>query len=318
MKVFISWSGAETKSLAVAKVLDAWIPTVLNAVEPWISSRGLSAGLKWNQQLEKELDDTSFGIIVVTPWNQHSQWLNFEAGALSKRVNGSEARVTPLLIDFPSVANLIGPLSGYQAVQPVRTGIKELVVGINEALGDHARKLDALERAFDVCWPDLETSLKNINDQLPSESDPANAPTPQPASVDEGDKIDQILIALRELQRSDVRLKSAIRVEGIDANAIIVNDAKHTARRNSQSKRVTERLWKKGIAVLSIEQTMDGTTHMVLDRPLSSDEENELLAPLNSQGEMFADIQFDYVNLMPPDPRGYKWKSSLNHPPGMI
>lgn len=51
LKVFISWSGAKTKSFAVAEALNAWLPTVINSVEPWISSEGRS-GLKWNQQLE--------------------------------------------------------------------------------------------------------------------------------------------------------------------------------------------------------------------------------------------------------------------------
>lgn len=116
MKVFISWPGE--KSLAVAKVLHDWLPTVINSVEPWISSEGLRAGLKWNQQLEKELNGTNFGIIVATPRNQRAQWLNFEAGALSKKVGGAESRVAPLLIDFEKATDLVGPLASYQATMP--------------------------------------------------------------------------------------------------------------------------------------------------------------------------------------------------------
>lgn len=279
MKVFISWSGAETKSLAVAKVFDAWLPTVLNAVEPWISSRGLSAGLKWNQQLEKELDDTSFGIIVVTPWNQNSQWLNFEAGALSKRVKGSEARVAPLLIDFPSVANLSGPLSSYQAVEPTKAGVKGLVISINEALGEEARRMDALERAFDVCWPDLERRLQKINDEMKSESSPADAPDPQPvSSVDEGDKFNQILIAIRDLQRSDARLKSTIAAQiPSSSTPTFSNKKQNEVQKRRVRMELKDTLSLFDVTVLGVEITVDGSLHIFTDVKLSEDQEHMVM-----------------------------------------
>lgn len=210
MKVFISWSGKDTKSHAVAMALDEWLPTVLNAAEPWVSTRGLTAGLQWNQQLDRELDDTHFGIIVVTPWNQHSQWLNFEAGALSKRVSGAETRVAPLLIDFPNMANLKGPLSSYQAVMPSKEGINELVVSINGAMGEEARGYKALNRSFEVCWPAFAKALEEIEKNYPEESDPSKVPNPQPKAVDDTDMLSEILSAVRSLSRTDARLTTAI------------------------------------------------------------------------------------------------------------
>lgn len=285
MKVFLSWSGAKTKSHAVARALDEWIPTVLNAVEPWVSSRGLVAGLQWNQQLDKELDDTSFGIIVVTPWNQHSQWLNFEAGALSKRVGGLESRVAPLLIDFPNVAKLTGPLSGYQAVLPTKDGIRALVVSLNQALGDESRKFEALDRAFEVCWPALESKLKQINREHQSEEDPAAAPSPQPAAADDADMLSEILTAVRGLSRSDARLTSELRKSASAKSEI---DALLGARRSvpnspngAVQRRIANHLRHMGVPVTTVKRGPNGDVTVKVDKGLSDDEEQAIVDALD-------------------------------------
>ncbi|WP_258805099.1 toll/interleukin-1 receptor domain-containing protein [Pseudarthrobacter sp. NS4] len=285
MKVFLSWSGVDTKSHAVARALDEWLPTVLNAVDPWISSRGLMAGLQWNQQLDRELDNTNFGIIVVTPWNQHSQWLNFEAGALSKRVGGLESRVAPLLVDFPNVAKLTGPLSSYQVVLPTKDGINQLVLSINQALGEESRKFDALERAFDVCWPALESMLKKIDEDLPSEADPAAAPTPRPAAADETDMFSEILNAIRGLARSDARLRNEIHksTAGQQEPTVVYVPAATAAGApheslGSRTARAVERL---GYATVAVRRGPSGRVRVILSQPISKEQEQELAEGLD-------------------------------------
>jgi hypothetical protein len=81
MKVFISWSGQ--KSRDVASALRDWLPLVINSVEPFMSSRDISAGARWQVEIARQLDTTDFGIVCVTRENQASKWLNFEAGALA-------------------------------------------------------------------------------------------------------------------------------------------------------------------------------------------------------------------------------------------
>ncbi|MHA7220003.1 toll/interleukin-1 receptor domain-containing protein [Arthrobacter sp. MDT1-48-3] len=285
MKVFLSWSGAKTKSHAVARALDEWLPTVLNAVDPWVSSRGLVAGLQWNQQLDKELDGTSFGIIVVTPWNQHSQWLNFEAGALSKRVGGSEARVLPLLVDFPNVAKLTGPLSSYQFVLPTKVGIHSLVVSVNQALGDQAREFEALERAFEVCWPALESKLEEIKKDLPSEEDPATAPTPQPAAADDSDMLSEILNAVRSLARTDARLSNQLlrtaastaesdRLEGLKARATDPSN-------KLLSDRIARQIDKMGYSVEAVIRDPSGKVTITLPRNAPPEQETDIVRGLD-------------------------------------
>ena len=62
MKIFLSWSGQP--SLSAAKVLEMWLPRLLQHVNPFISediekgSRGLSV-------IAAELKSTDFGIICL-------------------------------------------------------------------------------------------------------------------------------------------------------------------------------------------------------------------------------------------------------------
>jgi TIR domain len=84
MKVFISWSGV--RSTAVAQTLHDWLPQVMNAVEPWMSSEDMRKGSLWRLTLAEELESTHVGVICLTPENLRAPWLLFEAGALSKRV----------------------------------------------------------------------------------------------------------------------------------------------------------------------------------------------------------------------------------------
>jgi hypothetical protein len=59
MKVFISWSGE--RSRLVAQAIHEWLPYVINAAEPWMSSADIEKGARWALDLAQELDDTRIG-----------------------------------------------------------------------------------------------------------------------------------------------------------------------------------------------------------------------------------------------------------------
>ena len=84
MKVFISWSGEPSRSIALA--LRQWLPLVVQHAMPWMSDEEIASGTRWNESMTRALDETEFGIVCVTLANQHQPWLMFEAGAIAKRL----------------------------------------------------------------------------------------------------------------------------------------------------------------------------------------------------------------------------------------
>jgi hypothetical protein len=83
MKVFISWSGSLSKS--VAEKLRPWMREIIQGLEPFVSSLDIQKGNLWLTELMNELEGSSIGIICLTKENLNSKWLLFEAGALFKK-----------------------------------------------------------------------------------------------------------------------------------------------------------------------------------------------------------------------------------------
>ncbi len=75
MKIFISWSGEPSLRLAVA--LRDWLPSIIQSVEPWMSSEDIEKGARWSHELAKCLEESKVGIICVTEDNRDSPWATF-------------------------------------------------------------------------------------------------------------------------------------------------------------------------------------------------------------------------------------------------
>jgi hypothetical protein len=163
MKVFISWSGPRSKEMATA--LRDWLPMVLQYVEPFVSEKDISAGDRWAQTIASELEAANFGIICITPENLNSEWVLFEAGALSKSM--LDGKVIPLLYGL-DMSDLSGPLKQFQAQKVEQDGIMEVVKAINRvAEGKADDKI--IDRTVPALWPQLETALREIPDIAPAE-----------------------------------------------------------------------------------------------------------------------------------------------------
>ena len=106
MKVFLSWSGDISHKVAVA--LRDWLPSVIQSLEPYVSSEDIDKGARWSTDIAKELEKSSYGILCITKDNVDAPWLNFEAGALSKSVEKS--RVSPFLFGLKRSDVKPGPL----------------------------------------------------------------------------------------------------------------------------------------------------------------------------------------------------------------
>lgn len=187
MKVFISWSGPRSK--AMAEALRNLLPSIVQVCTFWISSHDIDAGDRWGSTLARELEQTRFGILCLTSENLAAPWLLFEAGALSKVVDGTN--VCPLLLDVRQ-ADIKGPLAQFQSVEADKEGVRKLVKAINHALGDQALDENIIDKVFNALWPDFETSIQAI---------PENTQEAMSLRRTPDDLLDEVLRTIREQSR---------------------------------------------------------------------------------------------------------------------
>jgi len=77
MKVFLSWSGDLSHKVAI--IFRDWLPSVLQFVEPYVSSEDIDKGARWSTDIAKELEESSFGILFITKDNIEAPWVNFDS-----------------------------------------------------------------------------------------------------------------------------------------------------------------------------------------------------------------------------------------------
>jgi hypothetical protein len=156
LRVFVSWSGDRSRSVAEAMV--EWLPRVLQAADPWMS-RQIEKGDRWSQRIGEKLAENQVGLICVTPENSTAPWLLFEAGALSKALG--TAKVCPVLLGV-SPQELRGPLAQFQATLTEKSDLLSLLQTLNGKLDDEAVDTAVLAGAFNREWPRLERKLRKV------------------------------------------------------------------------------------------------------------------------------------------------------------
>lgn len=157
MKVFLSWSGERSKH--IAKSLKNWLPKVIQSTSPWMSEEDITAGSRWSLDISRQLDDTNFGIICITPENQNKPWVLFEAGALSKSL--TDGCVSPVVFDMP-LSQLSGPLAMFQGVELNKSGIGKLLTSINKNNSTQPLDENEIHEIFEVWWDKLQNQLDAI------------------------------------------------------------------------------------------------------------------------------------------------------------
>jgi len=157
MKVFISWSGNQSKKLGEA--IKEWLPSVLQVVVPYFTPSDIEKGTRWSTDIAKELDESQIGILCVTNDNLHSDWILFEAGALSKRFQKSH--VCPILFGITNT-DLAGPLKQFQTTEFEKNDFLKLISVINNQLGEHKLTQKTLDNVFEKWWPDLDSKIQEI------------------------------------------------------------------------------------------------------------------------------------------------------------
>ncbi|MBA3828993.1 MAG: toll/interleukin-1 receptor domain-containing protein [Taibaiella sp.] len=163
MKIFISWSGELSKS--IAEILRQWIPGVIQAAKPYYSPDDITKGTRWNTEISKELDASKVGIICLTKQNLESPWIMFEAGALSKNIEKS--KVVPLLFGIEP-SDIQGPLVQFQAAKFSKSEMKKVIKMINAELEDNSLAPDVIDNVFEMWWPKLESQIKEAEEKARS------------------------------------------------------------------------------------------------------------------------------------------------------
>ncbi len=163
MKVFISWSGTQSKALA--KVLDDWLPRIIPGVKPFYSSR-IKSGAMWPAEIQKALKQASCGVICITPENQHSSWLLFEAGALW--LHGQKSvPVMPLLFGFFPGDQPEMPIGLFQTKRFNSEGFRELCLDIAKCSTSEI-DISRVSKSIDELWPAILAASEAAGESRPT------------------------------------------------------------------------------------------------------------------------------------------------------
>lgn len=197
MNIFISWSGDLSKQ--IGEIFKDWMPTVIQSIKPYFTPSDIEKGSKWEGEISKKLSECNTGIIILTKDNLNSQWIMFEAGALSNKLDKS--RVCPILIGVDN-PDLTGPLSTFQTTKFSKEDIRQLMSNVNGQCGENKLSEKVFDEVFKVFWPHLEEKVTKAISQT---SEKGNI------KVKRSDR--EILEEILELTRMNLRRNSDIQSE---------------------------------------------------------------------------------------------------------
>lgn len=191
MRLFISWSGEQTRELANA--VQAFFELAFAShVQTFLSDADIAPGERFLAVINENLGGADIGVILITRQNMNNPWLLFEAGALAgKSERGS---VVPLLVDLER-AELRPPLSQFQNVLAAS---RESVLHMCERIRAEASDVpanNAYEVLLEAAWPPLEAALLKAQSFTQAE-------IALPARSDR-DLLDEILLGVNALVRRD-------------------------------------------------------------------------------------------------------------------
>lgn len=195
MKVFISWSGSISHRVAV--VLRDWLPSVIQCIQPYVSSEDIDKGARWSTDIAGELHASTYGLICLTKDNIIAPWINFEAGALGKSIDKS--RVSPFLFRLKR-SEVEGPILQFQSTIFEEDDVFKLLKSINDACMSEGLEAARLQKSFGVWWPQLQ---KQLND-IPAEEKPTAQI--EVAASNPTDELSRVIEEILELTRNNHKL----------------------------------------------------------------------------------------------------------------
>lgn len=202
MKVFISWSGERSRQ--VAELLNEWIQCVLQAVDPWLSTRDIDKGSLWFSEIANQLSNTENGIVCLTKSNLNAPWILFESGALAKGISSN--RVYTFLVDL-TATDVKDPLAQFNHTQPTKGSMFQLIRSINNNFGEKALKDSIVGNVFETYWPQFEQKFSAIIANTPEEDIKEERP--------KEDLLNEILTSVRTIDK---------RLRKVEDSDLMLND----------------------------------------------------------------------------------------------
>ncbi|PKL64037.1 MAG: toll-Interleukin receptor [Methanomicrobiales archaeon HGW-Methanomicrobiales-3] len=233
MKVFISWSGERSKK--IADIFSDWLPQIIQALDPWISTN-IAKGARSTPEISSELEKSKIGIICLTPENLDSNWILFEAGALSKM---SDTKVCTFLLDL-TPSDVKPPLSQFQHTIFSREDVFRLLITINQQLPESGEKSLAdktLHQVFERSWSEFEEKIKDVLKSPPEKAKQVRSDRdileeilvlvrkqiPMKRSIEEGLTVDDMEL-LQKVGKKYSRLVKEFGVQPSEAARSILNE----------------------------------------------------------------------------------------------
>lgn len=167
MDVFISWSGDESKQVALAlkSAIEEFFSD--NGIEVFVSESDIGAGKRWFQVIGCELRACKVGILCLTSFNTDAPWLCFEAGALA--MSTDERSTIPLLLK-PAQISERSPFSSLNYVQWSFDGFCKVLKAIADACSVKMgiKRIKRLSRAlYDDVDKVVEEMANRTRSQVP-------------------------------------------------------------------------------------------------------------------------------------------------------
>lgn len=163
MKIFVSWAG--TRSRVLGSCMKSWLEKDLMHGDEIFHSDDIPKGSGWHEKLTTALRACDAGIFCITPESLRSQWMLFEAGALSQ-IGDSPG----LFAYLYGVSKIDGPLAHFQATHFDKDDSRKFIEDLAARSGTQD-KVAVLE-AFDRTWATFEAKVlrlmaRPIGDVLP-------------------------------------------------------------------------------------------------------------------------------------------------------
>lgn len=92
-EIFISWSGEKAK--IYARFLTEVLNKVFNKRSEIFYSENIESGTLWLERINKALEESKVGIIILTRESMYKPWVNYEAGAMHEK-----ASIIPVCVDI--------------------------------------------------------------------------------------------------------------------------------------------------------------------------------------------------------------------------